>query len=296
MISFFKKWAVGLVFLFLLSLTASSLWAGEQIVRLNQEANATRTGEAHERAMLKAVLQDALEIIPTSLDLERRRVFKEFLQSRHDNFVLSYARLGQGQTGNVVWQVRVNTKALTDLLKETGIYYTAEKPLTYRLQPISALSAQEANISRMENLFGLRKGQSDGPRLDIGPTREGKGWSGTLYAQDRSWSAEHQQFQEVWLQVWAGFFTCRECVRPFVQELRLRISGWSSLSGAQAFDQRLSQWPQVVDEATLKSMLMKAEGIEGQWSIRSPRSQALQEDIEAFALPRGLTWSVEPAS
>lgn len=267
------------------------LWAGEQIVRLDDASDLVARESGRERAMLVAVVRESAKVLPGDLDPAREQILAEFIQPRYEQFILSYSRLGGGSSQEHIWQVQVNTDALLKLLKDLGVYYTVNNFQTYRLELINYGGGQ-ANISDLELLSGCSQGNVQHPLLKIQTTSDGQ-LRGLLEGQSNKWTAAGDNVDELWRSLWARYFSSSEGIRSFVQEVEVHIKGWSTLSAISGFSRQLRNWPQVVDRACLISMRGESDGLNGWWRVVTPQSRDLQKRLEEFTQARGLDLKVQ---
>ncbi|MFO7876215.1 MAG: hypothetical protein R6U55_06495 [Desulfovermiculus sp.] len=271
------------------------LWAGEQIVRLDDQPDIVAQGTQREQAMLLAVVRESAKVLPGNLDPAREQILAEFIQPRYQQFILSYSRLGGGSSQEHIWQVQVNTEALINLLKELGVYYTVNKSLTYRLELINSGGSGQGNISDLELLTGCTQGNVQHPLLKIQTTSSGQ-LRGLLEGQKNKWTASGDNLDELWWALWAKYFSSSEGIRSFVQEVDVHIKGWSTLSAISGLSRQLANWPRVVDQSSLVSLRGDSAGLHGWWKVVTPQSRDLQKKLEEFTRSRDLSMKVQEKS
>lgn len=270
------------------------LWAGEQIVHLDDSSDLVSRGTHREQAMLVAVVRESAKVLPGDLDPAREQVLAEFLQPRYQEYILSYSRLGGGSSQEQIWQVQVNTDAVIKLLKELGVYYTVNNSLTYRLEFVNYGGGQ-GNISDLELLSGCIQGNVQYPVLKIQTTSDGQ-LRGLLEGQRNKWTATGNDVDELWWSLWARYFSSSEEIRSFVQVVDVHIKGWSTLSAISGFSRQLTNWPRVVDQSSLVSLRGDSDGLHGWWKVVTPQSSDLQKRLEEFTRSRGLDLKVQEGS
>lgn len=291
-----KNWTLVCFFLFLGQiLFPGLLWAGEQIVRLDDQPDIVARGSQREQAMLLAVVRESSKVLPGDLDPARKQILAEFIHPRYQEFILSYSRLGGGASQEQIWQVQVNTDALIKLLKELGVYYTVNKSLTYRLELINYGGSGQGSISDLELLSGCTQGNVQHPLLKIQSTSDGQ-LRGLLEGQRNKWTASGNNVDELWWSLWAKYFSSSEGIHSFVQEVDVHIKGWSTLSAISGFSRQLAKWPQVVDQSSLVSLRGASAELHGWWKVVTPQSSALQKRLEEFTRSRDLDMKVQEKS
>ncbi|MCF8103973.1 MAG: hypothetical protein K9K64_00675 [Desulfohalobiaceae bacterium] len=280
--------------------SGSSLWAGEQIVQvvLQADQNGTVERSAQEdvqKILLRGVLQEAIELLPGTLSATRKEALSSVLSSRAGEYVLSYSR-GKAETRpgllTTSWRVDVNGKRLKNSLKSWGVYFTVDEQLPYTLD-LQASSPQKARLAvdRLESLSGLRSQAAAGPRLDLEQIKgQTKAWRGRLEVGGRSWSRKGSDLEEVWLGLWANYFSLQEVQARVLEDLILVVNGWSSVTGVQGFDRVLAQKSALVDRAVLKNSDLLVASVQGTWTIQTPDRTALDRFLNGYLSPRGLSY------
>ncbi|MFW5818947.1 MAG: hypothetical protein ACOCVE_03810 [Desulfovermiculus sp.] len=291
-----KKRLLVCIFLFLGHIIIPGLlWAGEQIVHLDDTSDLVSQGSGRERAMLVAVVRESAKVLPGDLDSAREKALAEFIQPRYQELILSYSRLGGGSSQEQIWQIQINTDALIKLLKELGVYYTVNNSLTYRLELINHGGSGQERISDLELLSGCTQGNVQHPLFKIQTTSDGK-LQGILEGQRNKWTASGDNVEELWWSLWARYFSSSEEIRSFVQEVLVHIKGWSTLSAISGFSRQLTNWPQVVDQSSLVSLRGDSYGLHGWWKVITPQSRALHKRLEEFSRSRDLDLKVQKQS
>ncbi|MFP4049199.1 MAG: hypothetical protein ACLFT8_04555, partial [Desulfovermiculus sp.] len=194
-----------------------------------------------------------------------------------------------------IWKVQVNTDEVIKLLKELGVYYTVNNSLTYRLELINHGGSRQDRISDLELLSGCTQGNVQHPLFKIQTTSDGK-LQGILEGQRNKWTASGDNVEELWWSLWARYFSSSEEIRSFVQEVLVRIKGWSTLSAISGFSRQLTNWPQVVDQSSLVSLRGDSYGLHGWWKVITPQSRALHKRLEEFSRSRDLDLKVQKQS
>ncbi|MDZ7759984.1 MAG: hypothetical protein U5L00_06980 [Desulfovermiculus sp.] len=275
-----------------LALVALPTWAGEQIVAIDAQAEFGSMGSEREQAMLLAVIRESQAILPDRLDQTRKELLAEFMQARHEKYILSYSQLAGTNPQERMWQVQVNTKALTSLLKDLGVYYTIKDSLAYRLKLLSEDDRGRGRITELETLSGCTRDNVQFPELRVQSTSEGS-WNGRLKSQDQTWTASQKNLDDLWVTLWSNFFSHPENILPFVQSLDIRIHGWSTISAISGFSKRIQSWTQMVDRVSLLQITGDSQGLHGRWQILTPKRDTLEERLDRYTQSRGLDWKLQ---
>ena len=104
---------------------------------MDRGAKAAFNAAEQKRALAKAALKEAEKILAGSLPKGRKRVIRDFLQEKVEEFVLSYSEqqyVEEENTGVLSIEANVNTQRVKDYLKKWGTYYTATGEWDYRLE------------------------------------------------------------------------------------------------------------------------------------------------------------------
>lgn len=281
------------------------LQAQEQIVRVQADAgqNGTvaETGEQGiQQVLAKGVLQEALQLLPGGLSRVRTEALVSFLSARAQEYVLSYSQGRAKKSVNrvsTIWRVAVNREKLKDFLKSWGLYFTVGEPWPYTLElQTKDPQADRQAVGSLETLSGLSSTGPGGPRLVLkhspGP---GNGWKGRLEHEDRSWTREGSDLEEVWLGLWSSYFSLEKVQALVLERLVLRVHGFSSITGVQGIDRVLSTRFALVDQADLMRSDLLLPFVSGTWKIRTPDPSTLNEFLNRYLTPRGLDYNLTQA-
>ena len=267
-------------------------WAGEQIVRVAPEEGFESGGTGREQAMLMAVVHESEALLPGSLSPSRKKLLADFIQARYDRYILSYSQLAGNNPQERIWQVQVNSRALTSLLKDLGIYYTLSDSLSYSLRLLTDDGHPVRDrITELEALSGCIRDNVQYPVLRVQPASD-KSWNGKLTSSKETWTAHAQDVDDLWLTLWSSFFSGPENIQPFVQSFDLRIGGWSTMSAISGFCKQLEGWSQLVDRASLLQITGDSQGLHARWQVLTPQRDKLEERLGAYTSSRGLDWQV----
>lgn len=209
-------------------------------------------------------------------------------------------------------EVGVNRTALKAELKRLGLYFTVNSFQPYDLSLLGSAAGAWDEIGRLQNFTGVTVRRGVEPLLEIeseivplteqeakdGLTEPAPLWSGRLMADGLTWSSTSRSLDEVWLELWAGFFTRPGAEAGTVERLPLAVSGWYAPDGVQAFDRELSAWDDVVEGAQLREVFMLPDGIAAVWTVRTLDRASLRFKLDQSLPGRGLAWefSDEPQS
>ena len=292
-------WAV-----LLAAAVAFPVHAGEQIVHLTSPLDqAESPGDSQPaqglgEARARAVFQEAESLLPGSLSQGREEVLFDFLAARAETYVLSYARgktEARGALLTTTWRIGVNEALLKQTLRDWGVYFTLKGPWDYSLEwgrddPGPYLET----VHRLETLSGLVNRVGAHPRLRLSPGGgEGAAWRGLLKHEEQSWSAAGSGLEEVWFELWARYFRQPDVQARVLEVFRLRVQGWSSVSGVRGFDRVLRKNSGWVNQAVLLRTVLSADSVAAQWDVHTPDRQRLEQFLNGYLPARGLNYDLE---
>jgi hypothetical protein len=278
----------------------AALQAGEQIVhvaepvqqagRVNGTADAAGLGQARSRA----VVQEAVGLLPGRLSEARAEVLASFLSSRARDYVLSDAQGKTETRGDVItttWRIAVNEVMLKQTLKDWGVYFTFEGAWGYILELQADNPEQvQATLQELEALSGLaRRQQGPYPVLRLlERTGQSAAWRGLLEFEDHSWSAVGSSVEDVWFECWSHYFRLPEIQARVITEKILNVRGFSSVTGVKGFDRILQGQAAFINAARLLRIGLLNGSVEAVWKVHTPDSQRLGRYLNDYLAPRGL--------
>ena len=277
--------------------------AGEQIVRLtaplDQSGSAEDSAPAPglEEARARAVFQEAESLLPGVLSKARQEVLFDFLAARTEAYVLSYARGKtevRGALLSTTWRIGVNEALLRQTLRDWGVSFTLKATWDYSLELRVDDSGRYAEtVHRLETLSGLENRGAMSPRLRL---RRGGGqeatWRGLLEYEEQSWSKAGSSLEEVWLGLWPHYFRLPEVQARVLEVFRLRVQGWSSVSGVRGFDRVLRKNSGCVHQANLLQTVLSADSVAALWDVHTPDRQRLEQFLNGYLPVRGLSFGL----
>lgn len=277
--------------------------AGKQVVRVSKGIGAGESAmkvrtRARNEAFARAVLQEAAEILPGSLSQERMELLLELLEPRAQSFVLSYTEedvVQKNDRMSLILSVQINEWVLKDYLKAWGTYYTAAgKSWRYVLHTRSLQEEDRKELRKLEKLTGVQQTASGRPELLLKREgRKGKYVQGRLETAEKEWKVTDTELRAVWKGLWTRYFSQPEVRDRVIERVVLRIKGWDTSTGVQAFDSRLAQWGSMAEKPRLLDMRMHPGRIEGSWLLATVNARELRERLREYTEPRGLTFLLE---
>lgn len=266
------------------------------VLRQNESGPLSRS-EMLQTAFRKAVLDEALDILPAVPAQDRVALLADYLAPRSDQYVLSYAELADETStlpGNATvaadvarYNVDVNRDALKSELQSIGIFYTVGSSFFYDLRLGENASAGWTDIGAMQRLSGLRVKSGTMPVLFLEQSEDGL-WVGTLEGTSREWRGVDKDLRALWVELWRGFFARPEIEKGLFESVEIEISGWFTPDGVRAFDEVLNSWDKAVENAVLTFMGMTPTGISARWTVKSIDRVTLMDRLDAYLPPRGL--------
>lgn len=275
----------------------SSAWAGTQVVHVsksfkNKEVFEQNFPELREKALVQGAIQEINKILPSSLSGKREEVFKEYLKDKIDNYVLSYSQERKVKIQNkysLIMNLSLNVRALKDLLKNWGTYYTSQGRWGYSLK--GELNKQNREkLAKYRAMSGLTRKSSGLPVLEIQRT-ENNNWSGNLEGEEKSWSVKDSSLAGLWKGLWSNYFSDPKIQDRVEKEVFVNMGVWASISGVRDFDKKLQGREYLLDKAVLKHIWFKAQGISACWRIVTIDPRPLKEYFSDFAGSRRLDYT-----
>jgi uncharacterized protein YlxP (DUF503 family) len=267
--------------------------------RMKPGSKASFNATEQKKALARAVMKEAEQILAGSLPEGRKNVIREFLQRKVDNFVLSYSEqqyMDNERTGVLSLEVNVNTQTVKDSLKKWGTYYTAAGEWDYRLEVRGDLNTeQELRLADLETVSGLRRERSAvSPVFLLRPPRkEGGRWEALLKRDEDESVYLASSLDQLWLKTWSDFFSNREVRLRVEREMQLTASGWSTSTGIRHFHSLLGEWSTKLDRAAIQSLDFDPSGISGTWTVYTLTPADLRNELESYLPPRGLDFRLQ---
>lgn len=267
--------------------------------QMKQGAELTFNATEQKKALSRAVLKEAEQILAGTLPRGRKKVIRKFLRRKVDDFVLSYSEqqyLKDENTGVFSLEVNVNTQSVKDELKRWGTYYTAIREWDYRLEVRGKLNTEkELRLADLESMSGLRRERKAlSPVFVLRPPREeGDRWEALLRRNGEETVYLAESLDKLWLKTWSDFFSHRDVRLRAERIMRLSAFGWSTSTGIRHFHSLLAGWSTKLDRAILQSIHFEQGGIGGTWTVYTLTPTELRNQLESYIPSRGLDFRLE---
>jgi hypothetical protein len=259
--------------------------------------------DVQEHGFFMAVLQEAEAILPAPLDESRRVALGTFLRPRVDDLVTRYTETGASMQEEppayvVTLEVGVNGRALKELLKSAGTFYTAGKPWSYALTLSGANPGEWQSLDVLQSVTGLRvvDAPASGGSLDVPELALRKGgdgvWQGRLAAGEEAYSGRHTELEALWLQLWSRYFGLAAVQDRVLGTVFLSVQGWSGLDDALLFDAALKELGESLDQEVLVHLSLQRSGTQGVWRIRTTDRQGLARALGGLLSGKGLSFEL----
>ncbi|MDY7001422.1 MAG: hypothetical protein SVS15_06535 [Thermodesulfobacteriota bacterium] len=253
-----------------------------------------------------AVAMEALHVLPGPvLPPERQQLLREFLIPHAKEYVLSYSEFNfasEGDSRSLGLDVKVNRKALKTTLQKTGVFYTTKNPVYFELRFLEepAPDAPEKEgipdtreiLWRLQQLSGVQVLEGSEVSLSLKSNPEGL-WAGRLAAGDSVWTSQSRDLEQLWFDLWGGYFSRPGAGAGLILKAALTISGWSAVDGVQAFDSVLASWEKEVESAVLTDVSMLPAGISAHWEVKTLDKGAFVGRLMDYLPGRGLSYVLE---
>ncbi|GAB6178222.1 hypothetical protein JCM16814_31130 [Desulfobaculum senezii] len=264
-----------------------------------EDAVITSRSGALQAGLGRAVVQDALSLLPGELDEERVNMLRQRLLDKAWDYVLSYSERGldvtedeQGTMKTLRLDVTVNRPALKKELKRLGVFYTVATPQAFDIHLTDGASDAWDDLGRLQRFTGVRVRSGASPLLQISRDAEGV-WTGRLSQDDDFWIEADKGLTLMWDRLWGHFFTRPGADAGLVSSLTLIIQGWYAPDGAKAFDAELRSWDKALESADLTEVHMLPDGIAATWRVATLDREALKARLDEYLPPRGLSYSFD---
>ena len=253
-----------------------------------------------------AVAMEALHVLPAPvLPPERQQLLREFLVPHAKEYVLSYSEFNfasEGDSRSLGLDVKVNRKALKTTLQKTGVFYTTKNPVFFELrfleEPAPDLLEQgevpdtREILWRLQKLTGVEVLEGAGVILFLESSPEGL-WTGRLVAEDSVWTSRSKDLEQLWFDLWGGYFSRPGAGAGLILKAVLSINGWSAVDGVQAFDSVLASWEKEVEGAVLTDISMLPAGVSARWEVQTLDKGAFAGRLMDYLPGRGLSYVLE---
>ena len=284
-----------------LCMTLAEAQAAERVLvfvdasRTNATVNVKET--ARDEAFVEGVLQAAKGMLLEQPSMDRWAVFRQWIEPQATDLVLGYSELAYEKypdTGEAMLEldVLVNEKLLKEKLKDIGLVYNFREStkIVIRQQADEDIWPK---LDKLQTLYGLEAvgagGDSSVPRLDL--KKKAKVWHALLHCAGREMEAFGPELDEVFADLWPGYFRLPEVVAGTVATVRFTMGGWYVTSGVREFDREMKTWKSLVEDAALIRLDMGPVEQRGLWEVSTIRPAEFLVRVESYARDRGLEFS-----
>jgi len=293
--SFVSSIILGLIFV----LCASLAIAGQQVhIFWPLEAGETHLqvqDQALEYAFNQAIMLEVDDILGVQLENPRREMLAEFLTPKVKELVLSYRELSKKlQPEELVMdlEVNVNRDRLKSLLKRIGVFYTSTKTWPYDLTLKGFNPEDWELLSRLQILTGVTVQAEASPHLILKKDAQGF-WQGELEYKGQNITQSGEALNDVWMALWARFFSLADVQADFVARYTLATSGWVTTDAIMFFDQLLDKWDREVETHKIVAVNVDVLSITGSWTISTLDRAKLEQKLSEYLPKRGVVFELK---
>lgn len=261
---------------------------------IHNRADALKAGFA------KAVFVDALHLLPGELPEVRANLLRQRLAVDAGDYVLSYSELGSdsredeaGVIKTLDLNVSVNRTALKEKLKSLGVFYTMQDTQPFELQIVGDVYEAWDALGRLQQFTGVRARTGASPLLQLEKAEDGV-WTGRLSIPGDFWVEADKDLEEMWVRLWAHYFSRPGADAGMVSVYMLTVRGWYAPDGAKAFSAVLSGWDKAKETAALRSVDLMPDGIAATWRVTTMDPAAMTVRLDEYLPSRGLSYSFDP--
>ncbi|WP_029894768.1 hypothetical protein [Desulfohalovibrio reitneri] len=270
---------------------AAPLYAARVEVFVSDNATGDPRQEALSNGFERAVLKEALDVIPGDLPKPRVAALETFLAPRAQELVQSYSgvrTMNRSDGLAASMDVRVNRSALKNLLRDVGVLATLDSPVPYTLSVRGPAMEHWKEIGRLQTLSGVVFQRDADLELELDAS-DPENWRGELRTGEKSHTAQASDLPGLWLRLWSRYFGGRERDGSRGGEL-LEVSGWYAAAGVEEFGRVLEGWNQAVDGAVLLRTDIAPGGIRAVWRVEAQDAELLRQQLDEYAECRELTY------
>lgn len=239
------------------------------------------------------------EAFKTALSLEAKEILgatpppllkKKLLLPRLNELVMSYSELDRNLSGDSLelkMQVWIDRDLLMDLLKESGYYYSAYRPVVFALETRGLTPEEEQEIDRLKAMSGMHSRPGSEPRLSVFKS-DNKRWKARMKYKDKSLTAVHRDPEGLWMDIWSKYFSQKEVRSEFIYTLHLTVTDWSTVEAMRLFDNRISGWDKALESKRLTEVVSEHGTLTAEWELETRDALLLQRRLARFCGKRAL--------
>ena len=262
---------------------------------------------ALQQGFFRAVLKEALVMLPQELSESRTVALGAFLHPRVDGLVTSYVEKGAEVMDDppafvLTMHVGVNGPALKKILKSAGTFYTAGRLWPYALTLSGADPAAWQELDTLQAVTGLQvvdtaSAAEDVPQLFLCKSSDGL-WQGTLTlgVGKEEFAGRNAELEPLWMQLWSEYFGLTAVQERVLGTVYLAVQGWRDLTGVLSFDASLQALKDSLDEEVLVRASLQRSGAMGVWKIRTTDRERLASDLGRLLSGKGLVFELSDSS
>ncbi len=259
------------------------------------EASFAFNATLRKNILTRAILKEALSLLPYNLSPLRREMLLFFLETHPLKFVLSYKEKEFSQKGAPMLEVdvAVNKQVLKKVLKAIGVYFE-RKSLFFSLSTKGLDEKDHMELFNLETLSNMVEDpQEKGLHMEV--TKVGRAYSGSLSFGKKLWSDTTPSLSLLWQHLWGKYFSLPEIKRKYYTIIQVCAHGWLTVAGLKFFEKDLCRHIEILDEVEMESLDMK-EDIGGRWKIYTLRPSALISFLTNYFLKREMEFQLTTLS
>ncbi len=287
-----------LALFWVLTLSQALAWQQVQVEVLLEEDDSFREmhQKAERKAFERAVLQEALRIVPGELKKDRQKALGEHLEWRVDDLVLGYRIYSREEIEDrLVLDMGVNldTGALREILQRKGVYYTSIEPWRYDLHTRGADPGDFHLLQHLQKVTGTRVDSTADTSVELQRISPGE-WSGKIEHEQKGimHTASGMSMNQVWMDLWAYFFTRPSILAELTMDLELTTSGWGTTDAVMYFDNMLMSWEEEVESGNIEHVYTDVPSLKATWQLTTLNPDSLMERLQGYLSPRGIAFRI----
>lgn len=250
--------------------------------------------EVIDEGFRQAIELEIDRLIPGKLSAERNYALMGHLEGRVEDLVQGYRRTVWHEDNTVIgldMEVDIHVQLLKKILKESGVYYTSISPWHYSLSTKGISPDEFADLQRLQLITGVVADSEASTDLSIAYT-PGSGWTGEIDHEQKSMSVSGSKLEDVWFDLWGYFFSRKDIVSIFVEEITLDTTGWATIDSIMDFDSILDGWQEEVESRDIVSVFTDVPSLMVTWNISTLNRDFLIKRIDQFFASRKLNYNI----
>ncbi len=219
---------------------------------------------------------------------------KELLYPNLDDLVMSYREIARKEDNSTVrmdMEVEIDKSYLKQLLKKSGFYYSAYRPVVFELVTKGLSEEDKATIARLKTMSGMQSRPGSNPKVVITKTEDNR-WKSRLEYEEKTLVSVNRKPRKMWFDLWGEYFSLSEIKNDFFYSMRLFIKGWSTIEALRMFNSDLGGWEKAIEDMKLVEVISQNGVVEGVWRVETRAIHRLRKKLQNFVRQKNMDFEL----